>query len=240
VSNLGPQRTVWSFSDEQGNLGGLSPETIEVEILDASLRTVHQTTASRHSDGVAMPYYPVIVPFQNSEVHEFRFDLGARGMYVGYAVPGTKSASSIVWPGDQFPMVPTPTQSNAGGVTPICTRQPSCPFHEVSLDTSLASPNATVVIVSTPAFCGTKWMCGPVLENLVSEVGKNPPGCDVIHVEVYSNPKPDDLGPIAPAVRAMGVGYEPFIFLIDEAGIVLRRLDHIWDKAELRELLSLI
>ena len=31
-----------------------------------------------------------------------------------------------------------------------------------------------------------------------------------------------------------------FIFLIDEAGIVLRRLDHIWDKAELRELLSLI
>ena len=74
VSNLGPQRTVWSFSDEQGNLGGLSPETIEVEILDASLRTVHQTTASRHSDGVAMPYYPVIVPFQNSEVHEFRFD----------------------------------------------------------------------------------------------------------------------------------------------------------------------
>jgi len=240
VSNLGPQRTVWSFSDEQGNLGGLSPETIEVEISDASLRTVHQTTASRHSDGVAMPYYPVIVPFQNSEVHEFRFDLGARGMYVGYAVPGTKSASSIVWPGDQFPMVPTPTQSNAGGVTPICTRQPSCPFHEVSLDTSLASPNATVVIVSTPAFCGTKWMCGPVLENLVSEVGKNHPGCDVIHVEVYSNPKPDDLGPIAPAVRAMGVGYEPFIFLIDEAGIVLRRLDHIWDKAELRELLSLI
>ena len=62
----------------------------------------------------------------------------------------------------------------------------------------------------------------------------------MIHVEVYSNPKPDDLGPIAPAVRAMGVGYEPFIFLIDEAGIVLRRLDHIWDRAELRELLSLI
>tara|TARA_B100000029_G_scaffold167907_1_gene164109 strand:+ start:2316 stop:2432 length:117 start_codon:yes stop_codon:yes gene_type:complete len=38
----------------------------------------------------------------------------------------------------------------------------------------------------------------------------------------------------------MGVEYEPFIFLIDEAGIVLRRLDHIWDNAELRELLSLI
>tara|TARA_Y100001968_G_scaffold320595_1_gene353751 strand:- start:1082 stop:1333 length:252 start_codon:yes stop_codon:yes gene_type:complete len=83
-------------------------------------------------------------------------------------------------------------------------------------------------------------MCGPVLENLLSEVGSDHPGCDVIHVEVYSNPQTDDLGSIAPAVQAMGVDYEPFIFLIDEAGSVLRRLDHIWDKAELRELLSLI
>ena len=99
-------------------------------------------------------------------------------------------------------MVPTPTQSNAGGVTPICTRQPSCPFHEVSLDTSLASPNATVVIVSTPAVYGTKWMCGPVLgESALGGGERTHPGCDVIHVEVYSNPKPDDLGPIAPAVR---------------------------------------
>ena len=240
MSNTGPQRTIWSFSDEQGNLGGLSPGEIEVEIFDASLNAVHQTSAARHTDGVAMPYYPVIVPFQKSEVHEFRFNLGTRGMYVGYAVPGSKSTSSIIWPGDQFPMMSTPTEKDTRGVTPICTRQPSCPFHEVSLDTSLASPNATVLIVSTPAFCGTKWMCGPVLENLVSEAGNLPQACDVIHVEVYSNPQPNELGSIAPAVQAMGVGYEPFIFLVDEAGIVLRRLDHIWDNVELRELLSLI
>ena len=81
VSNLGPQRTVWSFSDEQGNLGGLSPETIEVEIWTHHYAPFIKLRLARHSDGVAMPYYPVIVPFQNSEVHEFRFDLGA-GMYV--------------------------------------------------------------------------------------------------------------------------------------------------------------
>ncbi|MBM37204.1 MAG: hypothetical protein CL460_08545 [Acidimicrobiaceae bacterium] len=240
VSNLGPQRTIWSFSDENGNLGGLSPQSIEVEIADAALQVVHTTKASLHKDGVAMPYYPVIVPFRKSEVHEFRFDLGTRGRYVGYAVPGSKSASSIIWPGDRFPALATPTSSNSRGVNPICTREPSCPFHERSLEDSIASQNATVLIVSTPAFCGTKWMCGPVLENLISHVGGEQQGLDVIHVEVYSNPTGDELGPIAPAVEAMGVGYEPFIFLIDEGGMVLRRLDHIWDNAELRELLSLV
>jgi hypothetical protein len=41
-------------------------------------------------------------------------------------------------------------------------------------------------------------------------------------------------------VEAAGVSYEPFMFLIDELGMVLRRLDHIWDNSELRELLSLV
>jgi hypothetical protein len=240
ISNQGPQRTVWSFSDDDGNLGGLSPESIEVEILDTDFQSIHTTTARRHSDGVAMPYYPVIVPFQRSGIHEFRFDLGKRGKYVGYTNPGTKSQSPIIWPGDRFPALVTPTSSRPSGVNPICTREPSCPFHEISLNDSISSERATVLIVSTPAFCGTKWMCGPVLENLITQVGSNYSGFDVIHAEVYANPSKDDLGPIAPAVLDMGVNYEPFMFLLDEQGVALRRLDHIWDNVELRELLSLI
>ena len=240
VSDGGPQRTIWSFSDDDGNLGGLSPESIAVEVLDPDSQVTHSTTVQRHIDGVAMPYYPVIVPFQKPGVHEFRFDLGTRGNYVGFANPGLKSDSTIIWPGDRFPALVTPTLERTAGVDPICTRQPSCPFHDISLDDSILSERATVLIVSTPAFCGTKWMCGPVLENLVSEVGSSYSGFDVIHAEVYAAPSAQELGPIAPAVIKMGVGYEPFIFLLDEQGTVLRRLDHIWDKVELRELLSLI
>tara|TARA_B100000579_G_scaffold399103_2_gene379825 strand:+ start:776 stop:1663 length:888 start_codon:yes stop_codon:yes gene_type:complete len=240
ISDGGPQRTIWSFSDDDGNLGGLSPESISVEVLDTDFQTIHSTTTQRHVDGVAMPYYPVIVPFQKSGVHEFRFDLGKRGNYVGYANPGSKSQSTIIWPGDRFPALVTPTVSRSAGVNPICTREPGCPFHNISLSDSITSRRATVLIVSTPAFCGTKWMCGPVLENLISEVGSNYSGFDVIHAEVYANPNAQDLGPIAPAVLQMGVSYEPFIFLLDEQGTVLRRLDHIWDNLELRELLSLI
>lgn len=240
ISDGGPQRTIWSFSDDQGNLGGLAPESIDVEVFNSDFQPIHSTSAQRHVDGVAMPYYPVIVPFQIPGVHEFRFDLGKHGKYVGYANPGSKSDSTIIWPGDQFPALVTPTLTSSAGVSPICTRQPFCPFHKVSLGDSILSKRATVLIVSTPAFCGTKWMCGPVLENLISQVGSNYSGFDVIHAEVYSNPSAKDLGPIAPAVTQMGVNYEPFIFLLDEQGTVLRRLDHIWDNAELQGLLSLI
>jgi hypothetical protein len=187
-----------------------------------------------------MPYYPVIVPFQTASAHEFRFDLGKQGSYVGYAIPGQRSSSTIIWPGDRFPSLRTPTAANSSGVNPMCTRSPFCPFHTISLDDSLASQNATLLIVSTPAFCGTKWMCGPVLENLVDHVDNGIKGLDVIHAEVYANPSSDDLGPLSPLVVAAGVSYEPFMFLIDELGVVLRRLDHIWDNAELRELLSLV
>lgn len=240
VSGQGPQRTVWSFSDEQGNLGGLSPETIQVEVANAQLDVVYRAETQRHTDGVAMPYYPVIVPFQAAEVHEFRFNLGSRGQYVGYAIPGSRSTSPIFWPGDRFPTIQSPTFKNQGSVSPICTRTPMCPFHEISIADSIASPRATIVIVTTPAFCGTSWMCGPVLENLIDNVEQTNRSFDVIHIEVYQNPTSSELGPLSPAVQEMGVNYEPFIFLIDEEGFVLRRLDHIWDNKELKALLSLI
>ncbi len=83
-------------------------------------------------------------------------------------------------------------------------------------------------------------MCGPVLENLIDRVGSGTQGLDVVHAEVYAHPSSDDLGPLAPIVEAAGVSYEPFMFLIDEVGVVLRRLDHIWDNAELRDVLSLV
>ena len=83
-------------------------------------------------------------------------------------------------------------------------------------------------------------MCGPVLENLIDNVEQRNRSLDVIHIEVYQNPTSSELGPLSPAVQEMGVNYEPFIFLIDEEGFVLRRLDHIWDNKELKALLSLI
>tara|TARA_B110000438_G_C15439235_1_gene489652 strand:- start:304 stop:555 length:252 start_codon:yes stop_codon:yes gene_type:complete len=80
-------------------------------------------------------------------------------------------------------------------------------------------------------------MCGPVLEILIKEIDASNKEIDVIHTEVYANPNSTDLGELAPIIKATGVAYEPFIFLISSDGKVLKRLDHIWDRRELKELL---
>ena len=59
VANAGLQRTVWSFRNEDGNLGDSAPEKISVEVISPSGETVQISEAARHIDGVALPYYPV-------------------------------------------------------------------------------------------------------------------------------------------------------------------------------------
>jgi hypothetical protein len=237
VANAGLQRTVWSFRNEDGNLGDSAPEKISVEVISPSGETVQISEAARHIDGVALPYYPVNTIFPAAGVYEFRFQTPDHGNYVGFTSPESKDSSEIFWPGDLFPSIKTPTNNDNAGVSPICTRNPVCPFHEISLDTSLSGPRPTLLIASTPAFCGTTWMCGPVLEILIEEIDISNKEIDVIHTEVYANPNSADLGELAPIIKATGVIYEPFIFLINSDGKVLKRLDHIWDRRELKELL---
>ncbi|MDG1196532.1 MAG: hypothetical protein P8O86_00795 [Actinomycetota bacterium] len=237
VANAGPQRTVWSFRNEDGNLGDSAPEKISVEVISPSGETVQISEAVRHIDGVALPYYPVNTIFPAAGVYEFRFQTPNHGNYVGFTSPESKESSQIFWPGDSFPSLKTPTNNDSAGVSVICTRNPVCPFHEISLDASLTGPRSTLLIASTPAFCGTTWMCGPVLEILIEEINASNKEIDVIHTEVYVNPSSDDLGELAPIIKATGVIYEPFIFLINRDGRVVKRLDHIWDRRELKELL---
>lgn len=232
------QRTMWALRDANGLLGELSPDSITYQVLQNDGTVVAEGRAERRSDGVASPFYVITLGFKDLEVHEFRIDAGQRGRHVGFCLPSDPATSSLLGPGDPFPSIVTPTFANDAGVSPICTRAEPCPFHELSLDESLASDQATLLMVSTPAFCATATMCGPVLEVLVDEVSRLPAGLDVIHAEVYATPRPDELGPVTPVVTAAGVTYEPFVFLLDPTGRVVQRLDHIWDRPDLREMIA--
>ncbi len=237
VADGRPQRTVWSLTDDEGNLGDLAPESIDYLVLDPSGSEISAGAARRHLDGVAQPYYRVDVAFGETGVHEFRFATEDRGRHVGFAVPGDPADSTLFWPGDTFPSVVTPTFDDNAGIERICTRTETCPFHGISLDQSIASERGTVLIVTTPAFCGTVFMCGPVLEILIEEAAESPLDLDIIHGEVYVDPD-TDLDRLAPIVEASGVTYEPYLFVLDRDGTVVSRLDHIWDRAELRGALA--
>ena len=139
----------------------------------------------------------------------------------------------VVPVGGQAISSPSPTTADPLGVNPICTREPACPLHEISLDAALAAGGPLVVNFGTPARCESR-MCGPVLDILLEELGSFP-GLRAIHVEIYRDPTTTDL---VPTVEAWQLQTEPWLFGIDGQGRVVDRLDGAFDRAEVRELLG--
>jgi hypothetical protein len=56
-----------------------------------------------------------------------------------------------------------------------------------------------------------------------------------VHAEVYTD---DTATETTGAVDAVGLFYEPTIFVTDAAGTIVDRLDAVWDVTELRETLQ--
>jgi hypothetical protein len=128
------------------------------------------------------------------------------------AVPG---------PGRQAISVATPTASAPLGVAAVCTQDPPCGMHEVSLDDALARRRPIALTFATPAYCMTA-VCGPSVA-VLDEVRRTGEFGDVvfIHVEVYA-----DAGQtVAEAVRAWELPSEPWLFAIDRDGRVVDRVD---------------
>jgi len=135
-----------------------------------------------------------------------------------------------------MPPFDTPTVDNHRGVEPYCSLTPNpCPLHDVTLTQALASGKPVVYMVGTPAHCQTG-TCAPGLLALVDEHTRLGDKVLMVHADVYA----DNAGTtVAPAVDALKVGYEPIIYFCDAKGVVVDRLDGVWDTTELRARLDL-
>jgi len=138
-------------------------------------------------------------------------------------------------PGDHAVNVPTPTVKNHRGVNPICTANPQCSMHTISLDEALKSGKPTVLIIATPKFC-TSALCGPETD-VVQSVGKGFAGrVNFIHVEVYKDDKPTTIQRqlVSPAAAAWHLDQEPAIYYIAKSGFIQARSIGPADKAEVQ------
>lgn len=138
-------------------------------------------------------------------------------------------------PGDHAVSVPTPTVKDHRGVNPICTANPQCSMHAVSLDDALKSGKPTVLIIATPKFC-TSALCGPETD-VVQSVAKGFAGrMNFIHVEVYKDDKAATIQRqlLSPAAAQWHLDQEPVIYYIDTSGIIHARTIGPADKAEVQ------
>jgi len=226
-----PERLPFGLAGSDGVPLSDGPPTLAFTVTDAAGKVVAEGEAARHGDGIPRPYYPVELDLPSAGVYTLagRTALGPVDAAIRLAAPGRVRLPGA---GDRMPAFDTPTVADARGVDPLCTREQPCPFHGKTLTEALASGRPVAYLVGTPAHCQTG-ICGPVLELLIAQAAGFPG--TVVHAEVFADPAGRQ---VAPAVKALGLDFEPLLFVVGADGVVRRRLDVIYDAAELRSALA--
>ena len=211
----------------------LLDEALDVTVTDPSGKKLGTVPGELHDDGIPLPYLLVRRRFEVPGVHE------AKVTYKGTALKTTFTVEDpaevrVPIPGRPLIATPTPTVADNRGVSPICTRDPVCPLHDVSLDAALGEKRPIALLFSTPALCKSQ-LCGPVLDNLLSQHAAFGSRVRFLHVEIFTDTSGKTL---APAVQAYHLESEPFLFLADADGVVRERLDNAFDRAEVKAALE--
>ncbi len=204
------------------------PSQLDGRVLDSNDQQIATVSAPIHSKDLVIPYWAVNVQIDQPGTYTLRLD-GDDGFGAAFIVsdPATVTVPYI---GSLLPPFDTPTVDNHRGVEPYCSLTPNpCPLHDVTLTQALASGKPVAYMVGTPAHCQTG-TCAPALEVLVKSHARLGDAVVMVHADVYS----DAAGTtVAPAVNALGLDYEPVLYLVKGDGIVNDRIDVIWDQAEL-------
>lgn len=211
-----------------------APSELEIQLLSqapgASGDPI-EVRVPRHGQGMPRPYYPLRASFDRTGPWEARTVVEGQELTMSFNV-SEPAAVEVVRVGQPMPSVETPTVDDARGVVDICTREPDCPFHQVSLAGAMDANSPTVLMVSTPALCQTA-VCGPVLDVLIDQV-EGSEGFQTVHAEVFVDPTVDDQDRQPTEIMsALGLVYEPALFFVGADGVVRERLDNIFDAAEI-------
>ena len=131
-----------------------------------------------------------------------------------------------------------PSDSNALPETPLGSLTtdpaPDVRLYQTTVGEAVGSGRPSVIVFATPAFC-TSQTCGPVVD-VAKPLIDIYPDVNWIHVEIYENldaSNPADLE-LTRAVVEWGLPNEPWVFVVDGAGIVTHRFEGVLDRAELQ------
>ncbi|MGH2952132.1 MAG: hypothetical protein ACRDKX_08815, partial [Solirubrobacterales bacterium] len=133
-------------------------------------------------------------------------------------------------PGEPAPSVHTPTVDDVSSLSEIDTRVPPDTMHEVDLADALGD-RATVLLFATPALCQSR-VCGPVVD-IAEQVHRDYGDEDVafIHMEVYNDNAVENG--IRAQLEAFALPTEPWLFVVDERGMVTTAIEGGFSVAEL-------
>lgn len=132
--------------------------------------------------------------------------------------------------GDSAPRIETPTPESVGGdLSKIDTRVPPTNMHANFADVVGKKP--VVLLFATPQLCQSR-VCGPVVDVEAQVEAEMGDAAEYIHMEIFNENDPNKG--VRPQVRAFNLPSEPWLFVIDEKGIIRERIEGAFGLEELR------
>jgi len=227
----GAQRVAFSLGNKDGLISDNLPATLDAEVLDANGKVVvPSVSAARHEKNLPLPYWPFGLALATPGIYTLRTTDGLEGSF-SVVDP---SQEKIPKPGEKLPPFDTPTTTDGRGVNPICSRQPACPLHDITLTQALQSGKPVAYFIGTPAFCQTG-VCGPILDFVVAQHQRLGDKMAMVHADVYTD---STATTTTPAVNAYNMTFEPALWVADTSGTIVERLDFVFDESELTAALA--
>jgi hypothetical protein len=131
--------------------------------------------------------------------------------------------------GEVAPIAPHDTLASKPIEALTTDPDPDPDLYETTLEEAFKSGQKTVVVFATPAFCQSA-TCGPTL-SVAKALKPDYPNANFIHIEVYTDLNSPDFSPtpefLAPAVGPdyWNLPTEPWVFVVDEQGVVVARFE---------------
>lgn len=218
---------------DQGSLMTTGPAVLTGRVLDSNDQQIATVSAPIHAVDLVIPYWAVNVEIAEPGIYTLRLE-GDDGFGAAFQITDP-AAVTVPYVGSLLPPFDTPTVDDHRGVEPYCSLLPDpCPLHEITLTQAMTSGNPVAYMIGTPAHCQTG-TCAPGLEFLVKAHERLGDAVTMVHADVYAD---NAATRVAPAVDALGLEYEPVLYLCGADGIVKDRIDVIWDQSELDERLD--
>jgi hypothetical protein len=163
-------------------------------------------------------------------VYSVRVDLSGPGEYRpvalikekdGWAKIGLRSIkvgefAKIPRPGEEAPLIQTPTAEGGRNLTELSTRVPPDTQNRVNYADVLGK-EPILLLFTTPQFCQSR-VCGPVVDVAQQAQHRFKGKANFIHMEIYN--ENDPAKGVRPQVRKFHLPTEPWLFAINREGVV--------------------
>jgi hypothetical protein len=163
---------------------------------------------------------------------------GMTTVVVSADVNGSAVGGSTVLPVTEKPVVAavgskaisyrSPVATTPSARAQICTRQPPCSLHSISIDEALRNGRPSVICFATPLLCESR-LCGPTLDEVILVAQDAGARANAIHIEEFLpgkdlQPPPPQPGNLSPTFKAWGFDDEPWVIVVDGKGTIRGRL----------------